>query len=131
MRTSIHFSATLPDNVRVGMSQTNAEGALAMIGTPKEGEPPVTTPPDTVSGYLVYRSLDQRPHRTLLAEARPPNNCFDVSVELQPRSLGILSRRGRQWVVVPPMDGAHEWVATRIRVVSRSLPGPYSSGPVC
>jgi hypothetical protein len=113
------------------MTQTNAEGALAMIGTPREGEPPVNTAPDTVAGYLVYRSLDQRPRRTLLSEARPPNNCFDVLVDVQPRSLGILSRRGQQWVVVAPMDGTHEWVVTRIRVVSRSLPGPYSTGPVC
>jgi len=101
------------------------------IGTPKEGEPPVNTLPDTVSGYLVYRSLDQRPRRTLLAEARPPNNCYDVLVDIQPRSTGTLSRRGRQWIVVPPADPGHEWVVTRIRAVSRSLAGPYSAGPAC
>jgi hypothetical protein len=117
--------------LRVGMTQTNAEGALALLGPPREAEPTTTPAADTVSGYLVYRTLDLRPRRTLLAEVRPPNNCFDVLVDLRPRTLGILTKGRQKWVVVVPPDGTHEWVVTRIRVISRSMPGPYSVGPVC
>jgi hypothetical protein len=117
--------------LRVGMNQTTAEGMLAMLGTPRQGEPPTNPPSDTISGHIVYRTLDQRPRRTVLAEVRPPNGCYDVLIDLKPRSLGILSRRGQKWVTVAPLDGSHEWVVTRIRAVSRSLVGPYAADPVC
>ena len=117
--------------LRVGMNQTNAEGALALLGPPREPEPATTPVADTISGYLVYRTLDTRPRRTLVAQVRPPNNCFDVLVDLQPRSLGVLTKGRQKWVVVVPPDGAHEWAVTRIRVISRAMPGPYSGEPVC
>jgi hypothetical protein len=117
--------------LRVGMNQTNAEGTLAALGTPREGEPPTHPPADTVGGCLVYRSLDLRPRRTLMAQVRPPNGCYDVMVDLQPRSLGVVSKRSQKWVAVVPPNANQEWVVTRIRVISRSLAGPYSVGPAC
>ena len=117
--------------LRVGMSATNAEGALAMMGAPREAESRLTTRSDTLSGYVVYRTLQSRPRRTLVAEVRPPNNCFDVMVDLQPRSIGYLTRGGQKWVALNRPGGPLEWVITRIQVVSRSMSGPYSTGPVC
>ncbi len=117
--------------LRVGMAQTNAEGTLAALGTPREGELPSHPPADTVAGYLVYRSLDLRPRRTLMAQVRPPNGCYDVMVDLQPRALGVVSQRSQKWVAVVPPNVNQPWVITRIRVISRSLPGPYSVGPAC
>jgi hypothetical protein len=117
--------------LRVGTNRLNAEGALAMLGTPKEGEPSTASLPDTVSGFVVYRSLELRPRRELIAEVRPPNNCFDVLIDLQPRAIGILTRGKDKWIVVSRVGGPREMVVTRIRVVSRSLPGPYAAEPVC
>jgi hypothetical protein len=117
--------------LRVGMSATNAEGTLAMMGAPREAESRLNTRSDTLSGYVVYRTLQSRPRRTLIAEVRPPNNCFDVTVDLQPRSIGYLTRGGEKWVAQNRPGGPLEWVITRIQVVSRSLPGPYSTGPAC
>jgi hypothetical protein len=117
--------------LRVGMSATNAEGALAMMGAPREAESRLNGRADTLAGYVVYRSLESRPRRTLVAEVRPPNNCFDVMVELQPRSIGYLTRGGQKWVALNRPGGPLEWVITRIQVVSRSATGPYSAGPAC
>jgi hypothetical protein len=117
--------------LRVGMSATNAEGALAMLGAPRESDSRLNPNADTLSGYVVYRTLQSRPSHTLVAEVRPPNNCYDVSVDLQPRSIGYLTRGGQKWVALNRPGGPLEWVITRIQVVSRSMPGPYSTGPVC
>ncbi|MBI4500637.1 MAG: hypothetical protein HY700_05700 [Gemmatimonadetes bacterium] len=117
--------------LRVGMNRTNTEGMLALLGPPREAESPTAGRPDTVAGYVVYRSLDSRPRRTLLAEVRPPNGCFDVLVDLQPRAIGTLSRGQEKWVVITRVNGVQEDVVTRIRVVSRAIAGPYSGEPVC
>jgi len=117
--------------LRVGMSETNAQGALAMLGAPRETQAPPGVAPDTVSGFVVYRSLAVRPRRALLAEVRPPNNCFDVLLDLQPRAIGVLTQGARRWAVVSRVGGPIDWVVTRIRVVSRSMPGPYAGEVVC
>ncbi|MBI4420691.1 MAG: hypothetical protein HY560_07680 [Gemmatimonadetes bacterium] len=116
--------------LRVGMTQTMAEGTLALLGVPREVETLAETA-DTISGFVVHRSLDARPRRTLRAEVRPPNGCFDVLVDLQPRAIGTLTRGSRKWAVVARIGGPIDWVVTRIRVVSRSVSGPYAGEPVC
>jgi hypothetical protein len=117
--------------LRVGTTQLNAEGALAMLGAPQHGEAPAASAPDTISGFVVYRSLETRPRRELIAEVRPPNNCFDVVIDLQARSIGLLTRGKQKWIVVSRVGGTPEMVVTRIRVVSRSMPGSYAGEPVC
>lgn len=117
--------------LRVGMEQTNAEGTLALLGTPQVGEPTVTSA-DTISGFIVYRSLATRPRRLLKTEVRPPNNCFDVEVDLQPRQTGTLRVGKRSYSVIARVGGPpSEWVVTRIRAVSRALMGPYTQEPAC
>lgn len=113
--------------LRVGMTRQNAEGALALLGVAREvpaGESPRA---DTVAGYLVYPSLEDRPRQTLKVEVRPPNGCFDVAVDLQPRAIGLL-RDGRiEYAAIGPPTAPPDWVVTRVRVTSRAMPGP--AGP--
>ena len=116
--------------LRVGMTPTGAEGMLALLGPPRDVDAPASSRPDTVSGYVVYRSLELRPRRTLLAEVRPPNNCFDVLVDIQPRVIGVLSRGGEILQAVSD-GGPEDWVVTRIRAISRSVPGPYAAKTAC
>ncbi len=117
--------------LHTGMSEQTARGALALMGTPEE--PPAAAPPEPreMSGYFVYPSLDDRPRRILQIELRPPNGCFDVQVELQPQAIGTLDHGERRLAVVGRDRADLTWVVTQVRVVSRSIRGPYSGVPAC
>jgi hypothetical protein len=116
--------------LRVGIPQREVEGALALLGPPQPAAPPVTPPSDILRGLLVYPSLDERPTRSLKAEVRPPNGCYDVVVTIQPRAAGILVANNRQFAVLGPPRTQPEWVATRVQVVNRAVPGP-AGPPAC
>lgn len=115
----------------IGANQTNAEGILALLGRPRQDDAQTGSRPDTISGYIVYRSLDTRPRKQVEAEVRPPNGCYDVLVDLQPRAIGVLRVGKRNYSVVARVGGPIEWVVTRVRVVSRAMAGPYAGEPVC
>lgn len=116
--------------LRVGMNRLNAEGALALLGVPRESPISESAPADTVAGYVVYPSLDGRPRQSLRVEVRPPNGCFDVAVDLQPRVVGLIRNAGREYPAVGPPGASLDWVVTRVTVTSRAISGP--GGPaVC
>jgi hypothetical protein len=109
--------------LRAGMSQRNAEGALALLGPPREISAS-TARADTIAGYLVYPSLDGRPLRRIGAEVRPPNGCLDVVVDLRPRAAGIIVDGDRRYAAIGSPDVVPEWVATSILIVNRAAGGP-------
>ena len=117
--------------LHAGMPERTARGALGLLGTPTEPSSAAVPQPEEVGGYWVYPSLDGRPRRTLLVEVRPPNGCFDVQVELQPQAIGTLQDGDRRYAVVGTESAALDWVVTQVRVVSRSIRGPYSGEPAC
>ena len=110
--------------LHVGIPEQEVEGALALLGPPQPAALPVTPRADTLRGLLVYASLDGRPTRSLKAEVRPPNGCYDVVVTIQPRAAGILLSGDRQYAVIGPPQVQLDWVATRIQVIDRSVSGP-------
>jgi hypothetical protein len=110
--------------LRVGIPQQEVEGALALLGPPQPAAPPVDPRADILRGFLVYPSLDARPTRSLKAEVRPPNGCYDVVVTIQPRALGILVTGDRRYAVIGPPKTQLDWVATRVQVVNRAMAGP-------
>jgi hypothetical protein len=113
------------------MSEQTAAGALALLGTPSELATAARPQPQEMSGYWVYPSLDERPRRTLQVSVRPPNGCFDIQLEMQPQAYGTLDDGERRYAVVAIDSPELTWVVTQIRVVSRSLQGPYSGVPAC
>lgn len=114
----------------VGMSQRNAEGALALLGVPRTVEEPEMVQPQVVSRYAVYPSLERRPRRVLRAEVRPPNGCMDVEVVLAPRAIGELVVGDRRYAVIGPEGAPLEWVSIEVRAINRAASGP--AGPaVC
>jgi hypothetical protein len=113
------------------MNQQNAEGKLAVIGTPRLMGEPTEGRSQVIKDYLVYPSLEERPRRTLGVEVRPPNGCYDVLVDLQPRAEGILLHQGRRYAVIGGRGAPFTWVVTQVRIVSRTIRGPYSQGVVC
>lgn len=116
--------------LRVGIPQREVEGALALLGLPQPAGPPVMPRADTLHGWVVYPSLDGRPNRPLKAEVRPPNGCFDVVVDVQPRAAGVLADRDRRYAVIGRPGAPFQWVATRVQVIHRAVAGP--AGPaVC
>ena len=117
--------------LQVGIERRQAEGALALLGPVQELETALDARADTVAGYVVYRSLDARPRRMYAAEVRPPNGCYDVTVDVQPRAIGTLATGGRKLAVVARAGGPIEWVVTRVCAVSRSMEGPYAGDAVC
>ena len=117
--------------LHAGMSEREARGALTLLGTIVEPEPAAVPPPEAMGGYWVYPSLDDRPRRVLQVQVRPPNGCFDLQVDLQPQAVGTLDDGERRYAVVGTESAALDWVVTQVRVVSRSLRGPYSGPPAC
>ncbi|NIM51661.1 MAG: hypothetical protein GTO22_20845 [Gemmatimonadales bacterium] len=117
--------------LQVGMSEQNARGQLALLGTPRDDGPASMPDAQTIGNYMTYRSLETRPRRTLRAEVRPPNGCFDALVDLRPRVIGFLLEDDRRRAVVGEGDAALDWAVTRIRIVNRSIPGPYADGIAC
>jgi hypothetical protein len=119
--------------LRVGMPQSNARGALAiMVGLDgiRQLEASADLSTREVRGYTVYRSLDV-PRRVLGAEVRPPNGCFDVAVTLQPQIVGVLVDGSQRYAVLGPGGSTPAWVVTEIAVVSRSIRGPDARPAVC
>ena len=119
------------EGLSIGEPEQTVRGALALLGVSRE----LAQGPDpglsTISGYRVYPSLDRRPSRTLRVEVRPPNGCFDVDVVLRPRVAGLLLRGNERHAVVGRGDVALQWVSTRVRVVNRSVAGPYAQSAGC
>lgn len=110
--------------LRMGIPQREVEGTLALLGPPQPAGPPVVPRADTLRGWVVYPSLEGRPNRPLKAEVRPPNGCYDVVVDVQPRAAGVLVDRDRRYAVIGPPEAQLEWVATRIQVINRAIAGP-------
>lgn len=117
--------------LRVGVSRMNAEGALALLATPEDRGVSGGAPPQPISGYTVYPSLDSLPTLTLVAAVRPPNGCYDVQVELNPQVSGILIDGDRRHAVIGSEGAVPRWVVTRVRVVSRRVRGPYGGDVAC
>jgi hypothetical protein len=117
--------------LRVGLNQTNIEGMLALLGTPLAADSAMDSRADTISGFVAYRNLDARPRRTLVANVRPPNGCYDAFVDLRPRAIGVMTKGRDRWIAITRVGGVQEWVVTRIRVTSRSMAGPYTGEPAC
>ncbi|MDH3458278.1 MAG: hypothetical protein OER90_15660 [Gemmatimonadota bacterium] len=113
--------------LQVGVPERIVRGTLALLGQIQEEGSALVSDPQEIGGWRVYPSLDQRPRRTFLVEVRPPNGCFDVTVDLQPRAVGILERSGRRYAVIGKGDTPMQWVSTRIRIVSRAVSGPYAA----
>jgi hypothetical protein len=114
--------------LRVGVPEREVEGTLALLGPPQEAAPPVTPRADTLHGMVAYPSLTQRPTRSLMAQVRPPNGCYDVTVTIQPRAAGVLIAGPRRWAVIGPPRAPPDWVATRIEVTDRAGGGPAGPG---
>lgn len=112
--------------LRVGIPEREAEGSLALLGAPVRGQP-IGPDAELRSGYLVYPSAEQRPTRSLGAEVRPPNGCFDVNVQLQPRGIGLLIDGDARYSVAAREGEPITWVVTRIQVVDRSRRGPLDT----
>lgn len=117
--------------LHAGLPELTARGAMALLGTPRELESASIPQPEQSGGYWVYPSLNDRPIRTFQVEVRPPNGCFDVQVELRPQAVGTLTVGDRRYAVVGTESATLAWVVTQVRVVSRSLRGPYSGVPAC
>ncbi len=117
--------------LQIGLSEQAATGRLALLGTIQTPPPEPSQSAMVVKGYDAYPSTEQRPRRVRQVEVRPPNACFDVFVDLQPQVIGFLID-GRQRFAVVGREGAPvTWVVTRIRAISRALPGPGSGEIVC
>ncbi len=119
------------NGLRVGMSEQQAKGSLAILGNPTERGPTVPTRPDTLGGYVVFRSLDARPTRTVEARVRPPNGCYDVRLSLKPRALGFVFSGTRKYAAVAKPGDPMSWVVAKIEVLSRRIRGPETGPPVC
>jgi len=118
------------NGLRAGLDQRTAEGTLALLGNPEEAQS-VSPASQVRGGYVVYPSLETRPRRTLRAQVRPPNGCYDVLIDLQPQALGALIDAGERYAAVAREGDAPRWVLTQIRVFSRAMRGPYSDDPAC
>jgi hypothetical protein len=115
---------------RVGAGETSARGELALLGPIHEVGPSPASP-FPVGGYLAYNGLDALPRKVLSTEVRPPNGCYDVEVVLAPQIIGT-AREGEDTLVAVARRGADPtWVVYRVRVVSRSMEGPYAGPPAC
>ncbi len=116
--------------LRVGVSVQEAQGAVALLGTVTE-DSTQTRSPTQIGGYLVFPSLAQRPVRTISTQVRPPNGCYDVTVELRPRAIGILTDDEQRYAAVGRPGDAVRWAVTQIQVIGRSMVGPLSGPPAC
>ncbi len=128
------FEIRVPNRIwrglRVGLSQQEAQGAIALLGTATTTGPQTITP-NEIGAYLVFPSLEQRPRRTITAEVRPPNGCYDVTVDVQPRAIGKVFEDGQSYAAIGRRGDTPSWAVTRIQVASRSMAGPLSGPPEC
>jgi len=128
---SIRVANRVWRGLRVGISEANAQGALALLGAPRQFGRPIATQPRDMGGYSVYQSLDERPRKTIGVEVRPPNGCYDVMVDVQPKLAGFLVEGDRRYPALGEGIVSAEWVVTQVRIVSRSMRGPFSQGVAC
>jgi hypothetical protein len=117
--------------LRVGLDERRAQGELALLGTPETVESADGAASQTRAGYVAYASPDSRPRRTLVVQVRPPNGCYDVIVDLRPQIIGTLDHGNERLFAVAREGGSSNWVVTQIRIVSRSMRGPYGTGAAC
>ncbi len=54
-----------------------------------------------------------------------------MEVDLQPRAVGILIDGERRYAVVGRGDVSLDWVTTGVRVINRSIRGPFAEGIAC
>ncbi len=117
--------------IRVGASQQRTRGSLALLGTISESgnrERPAATQRE---GYTTYLSVSDRPTVTLSTQVRPPNGCFDVSVDMQPKVIGLLIDGDTRYAAVARAGAAPQWVSSRVQVVNRAMSGPYAGARAC
>lgn len=118
------------NGIRVGLAEQAARGRLALLGAVQE--PRAAMPaPFPVGSYLVYPGEASRPRRTLVAEIRPPNGCYDVQLDIGPRIIGDVLRGDETFVAVARRGAGMEWVSVQVRIVNRSVAGPYAGPPAC
>jgi len=117
--------------LRVGLDEQRARGELALLGSPEETGNDSGAPAETRGGYLTYPSSDSRPRQTLVTQVRPPNGCYDVIVDLRPQIIGVVDDGNERFYAVTQEGGSPHWVVTQIRIVSRSMRGPYGTGTAC
>ncbi len=117
--------------ITVGVPEQTVRGALALLGVAQEASRQPPQPPESVSGFAVYSSLDARPRRTLLVEVRPPNGCYDVQVSLRPQVVGILLKGSNRYAVIGERDALPQWVSTEVRSTSRVEIGPDGTVTGC
>ncbi len=117
--------------LHAGMPERTARGALALLGNLSEPASAAVPQPEEIGKYFVYPSIEERPIRTLQVSVRPPNGCYDVQVEMRPQAIGTLGVGDSRNAVVGTQSASLDWVVTQVRVVSRSLRGPYSGAPAC
>jgi len=109
--------------LQVGIPEQQARGALALLGPPRQSaETPAT--PEFRGRYQIYPSADKRPTRRYRSEVRPPNGCYDATVELRPKQFGLLIDGDERYSVVGETDDVPQYVVTRIIVTDRSRRGP-------
>ncbi len=116
--------------LRVGVSQQEAEGAVALLGPVARNEPTAAIPQE-LGPYLVFPSLDGRPRRILSTQVRPPNGCYDVTVEIRPRAIGTVPDGGLVYAAVGRKGDALSWVITSIRAVEPSVRDSLSGPAPC
>jgi hypothetical protein len=117
--------------IGVGVPERTVRGALALLGAAREASRPQPQPPESVSGFAVYSSLDARPRRALLVEVRAPNGCFDVQVVLRPQVVGALLKGSNRYAVIGERDAVPQWVSTEVRITSRVEIGPDGAVAGC
>lgn len=117
--------------ITIGAPEQTVRGALALLGIARELTAHPAPPPQTVSGYRVYASADQRPARTLHVDVRPPNGCVDVEVELRPQLTGILIKGDRRLAVIGRGGAEPDWVSTEVRIVNRAVASPSGGAALC
>jgi hypothetical protein len=111
---------------RVGSGEKAARGALALEGLARE-DPPASSAPFLFAGFIVFRNLEAVPRRTLIAEVRPPNGCYDVRVEVRPQVIGAASRRDNTFVAVARRGSPLRWVVHWVQAVNRAVAGPFGT----
>jgi len=117
--------------IRVGASEQRTRGSLALLGTISESgnrERPAATQRE---GYTTYLSVSNRPTVTLSTQVRPPNGCFDVSVDMRPKVIGLLIDGDTRYAAVARAGAVPQWVSSRVRVVNRAMSGPYAGTRAC
>lgn len=117
--------------IRVGASEQRTRGSLALLGTISESGNRETPAATEREGYTTYLSVSDRPTVTLSTQVRPPNGCFDVSVDMQPKVIGLLIDGDTRYAVVARAGAAPKWVSSRVQVVNRAMSGPYAGAPAC